>query len=407
MNIERLFTYIGIGAIVLLLFGLAGWYVFISQKTQSVEDASSARGFSIGIPSFIGGRGSTAANAQSPETTGFGTEQVSEEGDTTSRRAPRLWHVNVTPVAGMAFVASSSKLRYIERATGHLFEADPATGDVRRITNTLIPKVYEAVFGNNVVLMRTDDEVPTTLIGTVGTTSNDGAYDLRIRDLRVNAGSIAARADAEEVYFMSEMQDSQRILRTSWNSTSTRQLLSVPAGDFMVITTSASKLFLLDRPASGYPGTLFSVGASLTPVIRNVPGLTALPHPSKNAYLYASEDQNGVRTFAKIEGVNAKELPISTVADKCVWEENDVSAYCAVPKTRPGSGFLNAWYRGEIHTDDTWYSVNPGSNSSDKLFTMSSEAGIDVENAHIDDAGEYIAFINGRDKSLWILRIRE
>ena len=60
--IPKIFTYIGIAAIVLLVIGLAGWYFFIARQTASIESAGYARGFSIGIPAFLGSRGSTAAN---------------------------------------------------------------------------------------------------------------------------------------------------------------------------------------------------------------------------------------------------------------------------------------------------------------------------------------------------------
>ncbi len=426
MRYEKLFTYIGLTAIVLLLFGLGGWYLFIREKITSVEDASTARGFSIGIPSFMGSRGSTAANNSSgsgvgstvrsflgfesgeiaeknPETSaGVGSES-NDFGSTPAKRVPRAWHVNETPVAGIAFIASSTKLQYVERATGHLFEADAVTGEVRRITNTLIPKVYDTALGSNVLIERSFEG--KTLLGRVSTTTQDGVQELLTRDLGVTVTDIAAHKASQDVLLLVETPNAVRLLQTSWQSSSTRQVLSVPAGNFSIVWPSISRVFLLEKPASGIESTLFRASSALAPVIKNIPGLSALPHPVSDTYLYSADTGTQIYLFVRPSGASAVELQVQTIADKCVWGRE--VAYCAVPKSIPGTNFMNRWYRGEVHTDDEWYTISPGAAREAKFFTHSSDAGIDVEEVHINDSEEYLAFTNARDKSLWILRIKE
>jgi len=41
------------------------------------------------------------------------------------------------------------------------------------------------------------------------------------------------------------------------------------------------------------------------------------------------------------------------------------------------------------------------------LYASGNMLQIDVENPSVDANGEYIAFMNARDKSLWLLRIAE
>ena len=85
-------------------------------------------------------------------------------------------------------------------------------------------------------------------------------------------------------------------------------------------------------------------------------------------------------------GASDAELPITTIAEKCVWESATV-AYCAVPQQIPGAGFLTKWYRGEVHTEDVWYTVDAGAAKADKLFTIDSAQAIDVESPAIDPGG--------------------
>ncbi|MFZ2720162.1 MAG: hypothetical protein WAZ27_04830, partial [Minisyncoccia bacterium] len=81
--------------------------------------------------------------------------------------------------------------------------------------------------------------------------------------------------------------------------------------------------------------------------------------------------------------------------------------FCAVPQVAPGAGYLTNWHRGKIHTTDSWYRIEAVATTSEKFFEMSIDSAIDVENPFMDGKGEYLVFMNARDKSLWILRITE
>ena len=82
--------------------------------------------------------------------------------------------------------------------------------------------------------------------------------------------------------------------------------------------------------------------------------------------------------------------------------DKSLIVYCAVPQVSPDNNFLDRWYRGEVHTADSWWRVSVNANSAELLYTPGDI--LDVENPVIDGSGNYIAFINGIDKSLWLLR---
>jgi hypothetical protein len=427
MDKERIITYIGVAAIVLLLFGLGGWYLFLRNETTAIEGEASARGFSVGIPAFLGSRGSTAANTGAEYTggdgggsafarlLGFGQPLEGEKageaagGDSgkseSDRRAPRFWRVTAAPVAGAAFTTgTSSRLRYVERASGHVFDADPRTGDVERVTNTLTPRVYEAMVGNDTVVMRTiEDGSPVTLSGKVGE-ATDGPAELTLTNLGVDVLDIVA-TPASDLLLIAAAGTGNHLIRAAWDGSAPKQLLAIRGGDFR-IQVAGSDIVLVERTGSGIPGSAFRASASLEALVGNILGLSLKAQPGSNNLLYSSDDGTRLRLFAKRGSSSDAEIALATTAEKCVWGSGE-TAYCAAPRgTIPGL-FHDRWYRGEIHTEDSWYTVDAGGGKAATLFTIESGAGIDVENPVIDPSHEYLAFQNARDKSLWMLRIEE
>ena len=97
-------------------------------------------------------------------------------------------------------------------------------------------------------------------------------------------------------------------------------------------------------------------------------------------------------------------LSIHTSADKCVWNTGVTeTAYCAVPRDAPGSSYLQDRYQGTLHTSDTWYKVDVAAGTAEEFFVPDMQ--LDVTNPTIDGRGLYLAFTNGLDHSLWMLRI--
>jgi hypothetical protein len=408
---ETTFMYIGFAAIALLLLGLAGWYFFISRQTGDLESLRESRGFDIGVPSFAGSRGSTAENIEG----GFGfapsTESPAEEGE--EPRAPRFWRVSTSPVAGAGFVSAGPVpiLRYVERSTGHIFDVDPLTGAVTRRTNRLIPKVYEALIGpNDTVIHRTvtDTGERETFVGQLATTSVDGFTPLTGTDLGPAVRDIAFTESG--IIFLSETESgATQLIEAEIDGSKPVERRILSAGDFRLESLNDGRVILTERPASGIPGYSYEVGTALVPLARAVPGLTLTARASSTAVIIGTDDGSKL-SLAVRPAKNASLVPIelTTIADKCVWMPGiSLTAYCAVPRALPTLGFLTNWHRGTVHTSDSWHLIDAGAGKSEKFFDIREDDAIDVERPITDQDGNFIAFINARDKSLWMLRIIE
>ena len=189
MKVRTIIEYILAALIVLMLGGLSGWYFFLRTQSQTNLSQDAARGY--GAPAPLGGAAGDASQlpvpaaepSPAPANIGFlsriwstftgesaivpalstsgslggGFGELLNVGASVQTRVPsvtpaknrppQLWHVTEKPVAGQALIGTSTnvRLRYAERSSGYIFEADPETSTVTRITNTLMPKTYEAL----------------------------------------------------------------------------------------------------------------------------------------------------------------------------------------------------------------------------------------------------------------------
>src|SRR3989338_9615894 len=120
MKTRTIIEYVLAAIVVLVLGSLAGWYLFLRTQTETTVAQSIARGFGISIPegSASGDTPDTPENAQAGTSAGQPVQ-----------RPAQLWQVEEEPTAGHLFVGSGRnlRLRYVERATGYVFEANPET----------------------------------------------------------------------------------------------------------------------------------------------------------------------------------------------------------------------------------------------------------------------------------------
>jgi hypothetical protein len=443
MNSTRKFVNYTITVLViLLLVGLAGWYYFLNQQKQAITTSDAGRGLDSASPSFGGSAGSTYSNVS-----GSDTQTIS--GDRT-KTPPRLWQVTKTPVAGMGFVetaraggapsaSSNTQLYFAERGTGHILKADPVTGAVVRLTNKLFPRVYEAVFGSDgaVVLRSIDDagdvtsfagefsiqnatsSAQTDSTGSANAVAISGNYLMR------NLLAVVPKQGAHELLLLVPTgSGGSSIVSSSWDGTKQEILFASPLSGWKLYSLSDGRIFISLLPSDNVSGYAYEIKAGgLVPRVQDIPGLTFLPRSSSDDALAGQSGGGDVSLFySPKSGAGAENLPIRTTADKCVWAQpasaaasgnksplmdaGSLIAYCAVPQYFISDTFLSDWYRGAIHTSDTWWRIDAGTGQvTPVLEPGETSQTFDVENPVIDKTGANIAFMNAADKTLWLLRI--
>jgi hypothetical protein len=300
-----------------------------------------------------------------------------------------------------------------------VFQADPQTSAIERLTNTLTPKIYQALFtGGGHVIERSigDSGAITTFAGSFSTsTSSASNADTAVGALsgsylQTGIRSMAADPRSDQIFSIVETANGASGVRSQWDGSKAKTLFTSPLVQWNTYWISDGRIILLQAPADGIAGYAYALGSNGTlKQLASGVGLTVLPRASSTALLYGESGGGTLALFARVASSTTDvRLPIHTVADKCVWAPGvALIAYCAVPQVAPVGNFLDNWYRGAAHTADSWWRVDISAGTAQVFFTPDANLSLDVEEPVIDQGGNYIAFLNGADQSLWILRLQK
>jgi hypothetical protein len=328
---------------------------------------------------------------------------------TTPPTTPRFWRAGKTPVAGFSFVTVNGHplLQYVERTTGNIFSMDPWSGAVERLTNTLRPKTAEAYFTKTTIIERSlNDKGIETVAGTIGRTATTSAY--LFSALENNILAVSTDPYLSSMLYVRPSGSGSDIVMAAADGTGQKVLHSSPLSNWQPVVLPGHTI-IVQRAGDGIPGYAFEVTKNgLKRIIGNVPGLEMLPHASSTTLLWSSSSQNGTQLFTRTNATSsAIQVSLRTYAEKCAWspQKGSFTAYCAVPHGSLPPGFLDEWHQGASFTSDAFWQVDASAGSSQALYAT--EEDVDVRHPQVDETGTFLAFINGRDDSLWVLRIRK
>jgi hypothetical protein len=310
-------------------------------------------------------------------------------------------------------------VRYIEKATGHIFEVEMFSPKNERISNTTIPLVYNAVWGNNassLIARYLDDDdvtvstysislknISTTTTAVSSTTENTIAglaFPGGISDVSVSGTSVFYLVQSTNASqgFVSNFDGSKKKL--IWNS-EIKELNSQFVNDKTVALNT--------KPYQNIPGFLYFVDTTTGGVKRilgNIPGLSTLSDNLGASVLYLEQGSTVKFLLFDVKSKTKKEISPRTFPEKCVFSKKDSSiVYCAVPKILIDNTTLTSWYQGKISLSDDIWKYNLKDGTSNILGSLSEEAGgnIDVTTPLLSQSEQYLVFINKIDNSLWSL----
>ncbi len=416
-NMTKVARYVLVAVIVVILGVFAGWYFYISSKQTAVTQVDAARGLSAPVAASLGA--GVDANPNGGTVGSYGQNALSPAQSAYTASSSPLWLIEPNPVAGFGFLTASStpQVEYVLRSSGYLITADLGGRTTVRITTNLIPKIYEAMVAQDgSAVMRSIDAsgTVTTLLGaTKSATTSDSLVPVTtfvgkyitpdIRHLTLNPVS-------KMITYSTDAISGESITSASWDGKKHTSVFSSPIGNWSITALSDGRTYLTEAPADGIVGYTYRIAnGSLIPVASG-PGLTILPQENTTAMLL-STSQNGNLSLAGYPktGAAAVAIPLHTITEKCVWLKSKAPiAYCAVPENSGIMNFLDGWYSGALHTNDSWWEVDVSTGNVQEIYTASANGpALDVKSPQVDDSGNYIVFINNTDGSLWALRIAQ
>lgn len=327
-----------------------------------------------------------------------------------------LFPVSESPVSGaVAFSKNgSTTVRYVDRATGHIYDADLSTLEKVKIVNNTIPKVYEAYFrsdASQVLLRYLEDDsdavenLSLTLTAPRGTSTN-ALYVVSAVALRGDITDVTVGASSTLFYVL---RDNSSISTSSFTGTNIRNLFTSIFRDWK-LSSAGNRLIAATRPQSNLSGYAYNVNTgngSLSKLLGPLNGLTVKAGAEGNL-IYSYNESGTNRLFARIGSSDLEIFP-TTLADKCVWMRSGGRVICGIPVSGIEQGEPERWYKGQSHYTDRIWMIEAETGVTNIVSDPKDEFGLSIDafNLSLSSDENYLIFQNKNDLTLWALRLPE
>ncbi|MEO8637928.1 MAG: hypothetical protein ABI430_03445 [Candidatus Taylorbacteria bacterium] len=428
-----------IAILILVIIGFIAYYFFFGRNKGSVSvvPANDSQvtftigNQDIGINQGTGVSTSTSANTSSGQTIVTGSGII-----------PKLRKISANPVAGaiakkiVVDTKVSTIVRYIERATGNVYETDTNSWNLKRISNTTIPKIVEAIWGkdaNSLYIRRILDGTEdietyyarlrpgtTTKILSLGATEEevvnpDSLMTLEGVYLPRNIEELSINNAGNKLFYFTEKVGRGVGVVSDVNGLKGVEVFNSPLSDFQISWPKEDTLTFTTRPSGVEDGFFYfgnSGGAKLQKLFGNILGLTTLTSPNAQMVLLGESSGNGYNLgLFDVKKKTREPLSLNTLPEKCVWSALNLSLiYCAVPSVLPLALYPDSWYQGLVSFSDEIWRINTETGENKLIAKPKDLSGgdeVDATKLFLDPDENYLFFTNKKNSSFWSLKLSE
>lgn len=330
---------------------------------------------------------------------------------------PILRQLATEPVAGAVTGTKSDEtiVRYLARATGNAYEIPAEGGAAKRLTNTTIPKIYEALWARNGVsvlarYLKEDGETIETFSGSIKPRSG-GEGDLAGVFLPQNITALALSPTGDEVFYIREERGGAVGIRAALNGNGKTEVFRSPLREWSAAWPAEDAIVLTAKPSAlswGLAELLHPTTGRVTPLLSRITGLTVLSDGALARLLYSASAENrfSLSLFERESRRNTP-LPIATLPEKCVFAQKGERVLCGVPREIPPGSYPDAWYQGVIRFADEIWEVETADAIPRRIIDASEEARtpIDLVEPRLSSDGKFLVFTNRNDDTLWSVQL--
>ena len=314
-------------------------------------------------------------------------------------------------------------LRYVAKENGNIYQTFVDKINERKFSVTVIPKVYDAYFGNKggSVIMRylkNDGRTIETFLGTLPkellSVESTGNNEIKGSFLPDNVRDISISPDTSKVLYLfnAGVNTSDRMVGTTLNCGDGKkvQVLDSPFTEWLSQWPSSNTINFSTKPSASVPGYMYTTdttGKNLTKVLGGINGLTTLSSPDGKLVLYG--DSTLALNIYHTDTKKTDSVAIKTLPEKCVWGKASDVLYCAVPKSINFSDYPDSWYQGETSFQDQIWKIDIKTQNTTLVIdpaTVTSGEDVDATNLTLDTGENYLFFTNKKDSFLLKLNLK-
>ena len=364
------------------------------------------------------------------------TQNESDEVSSPTEQAiTKLRQISNVPIAGASVyergasstVATSTETvyRYVERATGHVYEMTTTEREARRISNTTIPKIYKAQFLNNknqiaFQFLDKGENIDTYVAEIKENKAETASEEKTILDgvfMKKNILHLLISPDGRNLFNLVKSSDQNSAykllgsLSLSSNPNTEKLIFSSYMTEWIPEWISNDVIAFNNNASYDSAGYLYFFNIktrAFDKILGPNNGLVskASPDTKKVLYSFNNNGQTELRYFDSVKNTSFI-VPNATIAEKCIWGKDSTTAYCAIPNNLYGSTYPDIWYMGESSFNDSLISINVADQTIETLLNSSDYSTLfDMVDLKLSPREDYILFTNKKDLKLWSLEIK-
>ena len=296
-------------------------------------------------------------------------------------------------------------LRYVERMNGHIYKMFLDTKAKEEISNSTIPSIYEAFFDNtaNSVIYRylSNDGTINTFMATLGAPKGE-FLPMGISDLSVSQ-------DKTKFFYLTENDNGATGTVGTFGQTKRDIVFNYSFTEWLSTWSINGKVYLTTKPSYGVNGSVFlldTTNKTISKIFGGVPGLTTLISPNGSLVLYGTSGNTGPELGVfDIAKHSTKDFGYG-LPEKCVWGNDNVNIYCAMPNVITGNQYPDSWYQGLVSFDDYFVKINTVTGDKTTIANSVGETPVDGTHLFLSDTENLLFFTNKKDSTLWSLNLK-
>jgi hypothetical protein len=325
-----------------------------------------------------------------------------------------------------------SYARFMERATGHVFEIPLALmTPAVKISNTTIPRIQEAFWapdGRYITVRYYDEKMEhvATYLAKLAFTNTTIENELHLEEtvsasttlqgvfLDTDIPSLAFSPDGTSLFYLIRTTAGARGYIRSLDKKTNKLVFSSPLNELLPTWDSQNTILLTTKPSASALGYTFSINIKTGVVdtaLTEVPGVTARTNPTNDRIIFfRTKDGVPLLNMLNLKTKEVSGLQLPTMPEKCVWSKREqMILYCAAPAEVPGVGYPDTWYRGETTYSDVIWKIDIETGAQNIIVIPNEVAGeaIDAVNLTLSPEEDFLLLVDKQDNTLWSVKLRE
>ncbi len=339
---------------------------------------------------------------------------------TSNSPVPKLRKLSENPLAGQTGFLRDKKVffRFIERATGHISESPADAMITDKVTNTTIPKIYEALWtkdggGSLLRYLKDDEETIVSFYASIGKASTGTPASLTGTFLTQNIDTAVVSPDRKTIAFVLPSLFGATLYTADAVTLKPKGVFNTALREWNVSWPEKNTIVLTSKASANVEGFVYAISlpsGSAKKILGGQKGLTANLSANGKQLLFSSNKRNNVSLKILDLKTNREiSLPFNTLPEKCVWSQKTVTlVYCAVPKSSLEQNLPDEWYKGGVSFDDDLWAFDSLTGSTlHPLDPSTYKQSFDITDLSFDPTEQYILFTNKKDLTGWAYRLIE